>query len=109
MERKLITNFNAPKELRKRFDETCRMRGKTRTTVLIELMEHYVLSQAPVIFNLNERFVKLDQIIANFRRTIDLAESTQEYKDHARQGVNVEPDYDEEPLPMFFSDGREDW
>lgn len=48
MEATLI-NFNVPLSIRHRFDEVCRASGRSRTSVLVELMESYVLTQGKVL------------------------------------------------------------
>ena len=45
----ILTNFNVPSTTRSRFDQICQMSGRTRTSVLVELMEDYVLTKGPAI------------------------------------------------------------
>lgn len=43
---KSLTNFNAPDTVRQRFDAICQASGRTRTSVLVELMTDYILHQS---------------------------------------------------------------
>ena len=45
----ILTNFNVPSSTRSKFDQICQMSGRTRTSVLVELMEDYVLTKGPAI------------------------------------------------------------
>ena len=45
----VLTNFNVPSSTRSKFDQICQMTGRTRTSVLVELMEDYVLTKGPAI------------------------------------------------------------
>jgi len=44
-----LVNFNLPVELKERFDQVCRMSGRTRTSILIELVTGYVIDQSEVL------------------------------------------------------------
>jgi hypothetical protein len=46
---KILTNFHAPSNTRSQFDQICQMSGRTRTSVLVELMEDYVLTKGPAL------------------------------------------------------------
>ena len=43
MDETQLTNFNVPLPTRKRFDAICRASGRTRTSVLVELMTDHIL------------------------------------------------------------------
>lgn len=45
----VLTNFNVPSTIRSKFDQICQISGRTRTSVLVELMEDYVLTKGPAI------------------------------------------------------------
>ena len=45
MKNQSLTNFNVPIGTRTRFDQICELTGKTRTSVLIELMERHIIEQ----------------------------------------------------------------
>lgn len=45
----VLTNFNVPTSTRSKFDQLCQMTRRTRTSVLIELMEDYVLTNGPTL------------------------------------------------------------
>ena len=46
---KSLTNFNAPDTVRQRFDAICHASGRTRTSVLVELMTDYILHQSQLL------------------------------------------------------------
>lgn len=58
-----LTNFNVPIITKERFDRVCQISGRTRTSVLIELMERYVFDQVDVIETRNRQFDRIDGII----------------------------------------------
>lgn len=109
MEEPLLTNFNVPCSLRKRFDEVCRASGRTRTSVLVELMEHYTLSQGRVLAARNEEFEKVDEALEKSRRLMGLKEFPDDQarrEEVARQNRSYS-NFDL-PSPMM-SDGHDEW
>ena len=64
----ILTNFNVPPETRSRFDEICRISGRTRTSVLVELMNQYVLSRTPLLIQQVEDLKGLDRVLRETRR-----------------------------------------
>lgn len=56
-----VINFNSPRATRDRFDALCRASGKTRTAVLVELMEGYILTQARVLAERKRELSQVDQ------------------------------------------------
>jgi hypothetical protein len=104
-----LTNFNVPLRTRKRFDEVCHASGRTRTSVLVELMEDFILKQGQVIAERTKRFQEVDHSIRENRRIMGFKEfiAEQSAKDGStvsrRSKSNLEM-----PDPMF-SDGRDNW
>jgi predicted DNA-binding protein len=108
METTLI-NFNVPRGIRQRFDDVCRSSGRTRTSVLVEMMEHYIMSQGKNLATRNEEFEKVDQTLEKSRRIMGFKEFIAEQS--AKDGSTVQRRSKSNldlPDPMF-TDGREDW
>lgn len=55
-----LINFIAPKEIKTRFDRICQISGKTRTSVLVELMNDFILSQADLLTRRSRQFDLID-------------------------------------------------
>lgn len=109
MEEPLLTNFNVPCSLRKRFDEVCRASGRTRTSVLVELMEHYTLSQGRVLAARNEEIEMIDQALEKSRR---MAGGKQFPADRVRREeiARQNRSYSNFDLPSpMMSDGHDEW
>lgn len=66
----ILVNFNAPEITKRRFDEICQATGKTRTAVLVELMEQYILSQGAALVSRSEEFRVIDDALAEIRKVI---------------------------------------
>lgn len=49
----ILTNFNVPPNTRLSFDRLCQMVGRSRTSVLVELMEDFILNKGPGIRDKN--------------------------------------------------------
>lgn len=58
-----LTTFNAPVDTRSRFDSLCQMTGRTRTSVLVELMDTYVRSRGPDLLRIKEELIRIDQTL----------------------------------------------
>ena len=56
-----LTNFNVPTGIRDRFDRVCRISGRTRTSVLIEMMEDYIIHQGSVLKERSRRIRRIDR------------------------------------------------
>jgi len=106
---KTLTNFIVPDHIKSRFDEVCRASGRTRTSVLVEMMENYTLSQGRVLADRNEELEKVDQTLEKSRRMMGIKEflaDPDSKEEMARQNRSY-PSFDM-PSPMM-SDGHEDW
>lgn len=60
----VLTNFHVPRDIRNRFDDVCRLIGRTRTSVLVELMDGYIVSKGPEITSRYQAIANLDQSLA---------------------------------------------
>ena len=63
MEATSLTNFNVPIPLRSRFDAICHASGRTRTSVLVELMTDYILHQSQLLATRNRQFQMVDELL----------------------------------------------
>lgn len=109
MKEPTLTNFNAPVALRNRFDEVCRASGRTRTSVLVELMENYTLSQGKVLATRNAEIQQVDQVLEESRRMMSFKEFLSYQARRERIAGHSRSDSDFGPPSMFMSDGHGDW
>ena len=63
METIQLTNFNVPIDTRRRFDAICHASGRTRTSVLVELMTDYILHLAQLLAARNHQFQMVDELL----------------------------------------------
>lgn len=61
----VLVNFNVPNSTKHRFDKVCHLTGRTRTSVLVELMNGYILSQSDHLNLLSNRLDQIDQALAS--------------------------------------------
>lgn len=90
---KILINFLVPKEIRNRFDAICRMSGRSRTQVLVDLMNQHIVQTGPVLEAHFEKMKNADSALA----------AIEEY--HAKIIERVEADEAELP-PAFFWSGE---
>lgn len=57
----ILMNFRVPSSVRKRFDTICKANGRTRTSVLVELMSNYVLQQGKQLVDRENELGELDK------------------------------------------------
>ena len=55
-----LINFNVPILTKMRFDAICQISGKTRTAVLVELMNDFILSQSDLLTHRSRQFDLID-------------------------------------------------
>lgn len=58
-----LTNFNVPLRTRQRFDAICRASGRTRTSVLVELMTNHILKEGRRLSDQQSELDKIDTAI----------------------------------------------
>jgi hypothetical protein len=109
METTSLTNFNVPLPVRSRFDAICHASGRTRTSVLVDLMTDYILNQSQQLATRNHRFQIVDQMLVDKRASNDdglLPSSPSALSQNRNQKLSNQcfelPD-------AFVSDGQEDW
>lgn len=109
MEPSSLTNFNAPITTRRRFDVICHASGRTRTSVLVELMTKYVLEEGK---RLVERQKELGDLDIRFQESLGLRGShnkvdTSHRAAHSPRQTWGDRDFD--ILDPIYSDGQGDW
>ena len=87
-------NFNVPDPIRVRFDKVCQLSGRTRTSVLVELMNTYVTTKGNELKEENEKYLLIDQAIRQ-----------RDEFDHPSAGRT---NWENAP-PNFFSNDGGDW
>lgn len=106
---KSLTNFNAPVTVLQRFDAICHASGRTRTSVLVELMTDYILHQSQLLATRNQRFQMVDQMLGEnsvSKGERSLPSNQARYSRYQSQARSNQ-DFD---LPEFLvSDGQEEW
>lgn len=92
---KVLVNFLIEKPDKIRFDEICRLSGKTRTQVLVDLVRRYVI----------EASLELDKRLKEMGRIDDLLGT---YHEHAKRQKRLADEIEFElPPSIFVWDGRE--
>ena len=67
MDETQLTNFNVPLPTRKRFDAVCRASGRTRTSVLVELMTNHILKEGRRLTDQQSELEQIDAAIGKSR------------------------------------------
>lgn len=67
MDETQLTNFNVPLPTRKRFDAICRASGRTRTSVLVELMTDHILKEGRRLTDQQSELEQIDAAIGKSR------------------------------------------
>ena len=104
-----LINFNAPSPLRSRFDAICHASGRTRTSVLVELMADYILHQSQLLATRNHQFQMVDELLGE--NSVSKGEtsfpSNQTLASRNTTQTRSNREFD---LPDFLvSDGQEGW
>jgi hypothetical protein len=104
-----LINFNVPTAIRQRFDAICHASGRTRTSVLVELMTDYVLDQGARLADQARRLASIEQ---DFAISCDLKRHRGNQLHSRRRDANALTGAGRcefEPPGFDYSDGREDW
>ena len=109
MEHTTLTNFNAPVATRRRFDAICHASGRTRTSVLVDLMTDYILQQSQQLFNRDRQFDLIDRqleenSVLKGNRSLS-GDPTRSYRTVSQ--TRSYGDFD--PPDFLVSDGQEGW
>lgn len=109
MEHTTLTNFNAPVATRRRFDAICHASGRTRTSVLVDLMTSYVLEQSEQLSNRDRQFDLIDKQLEE-NSVLKGLRSPPGDPTRSRRTVSQTRSYGEFDPPEFLvSDGQEGW
>lgn len=109
IEQTLLTNFNAPLQIRQRFDAICRVSGRTRTSVLVDLMESYVISQGDKLAERESRFDRVDQTLEEIRLRNGSRTFGMDLIEELQSDVHTRSNPSSGPIPIRYSDGQEEW
>ena len=96
-----LTNFNVPIITRTRFDEICELSGRTRTSVLVDLMERHIIEQGKVLESRNRQIEKVDNTLRKSRRIMSFKEFLRSNPQTNRIGRQrgVKPDVSQGMIP----------
>ena len=103
-----LTNFNVPLLMRDRFDVICHASGKTRTQVLVSLMEDYIITQGSLILERTEELLKIDQAINEYWGLTRFRGGPVAELRNAHIARENALNSDSRPLSFFVSDGVDD-
>ncbi len=104
-----LTNFNVPIPLKSRFDAICHASGRTRTSVLVELMTDYILTQSKLIASRNQVFKLVDQTLGeNSVLMRDRQVWGNQSRPH-RDAIQKRSNEDLAPPEFLVSNGQEGW
>jgi len=92
----MMVSINVPKQTLKGFDRLCRLIGKTRTAVLVELMRSFVLKEGQTI-------VEQVQQMSSLARTVDKLIKTRVERRSGDQLSN-QPETSNKAILRRFSD-----
>jgi len=109
MEATSLTNFNVPYSTRRRFDAICHASGRTRTSVLVELMTNYVLEEGK---RLVERQKELGDIDMRFHGSLGLRTSPNRVETSHRSTPSPRETWGDREFALpdpIYSDGQGDW
>jgi len=104
-----LTNFNAPVAVRKHFDTICRTSGRTRTSVLIELMTTFVLTEGKRLAERDKQFHNID---IGFQESPCLRGSSSKVETSHRSINSHRQTWGDQEFDLpdpIYSDGRDDW
>jgi hypothetical protein len=96
----VLINFYVDKKLKETFDALCEAHSRTRTSMLIELMEKAIIHKTAEVALWNEELKKVDDVLAEHKRLL-----RQRYKASGKERV-YEEDI-EEPIGIWMP-GMED-
>ncbi len=109
METIQLTNFNVQSDTRRRFDAICHASGRTRTSVLVELMTDYIIHQSQLLATRNHQFQMVDELLGDN----SVSRGDRSFPSNhtlARRNATQTHSDKEFDLPDFLvSDGQEGW
>lgn len=93
---KVLINFYVSRTTRSRFDGICRASGKTRTQVLVALMNEYVSRSQPILEAHYEKLKEADRTLAAIKA----------YEDQVQD--RIQEMETEMPSALFWSDEQDE-
>ena len=109
MEHTTLTNFNAPVATRRRFDAICHASGRTRTSVLVDLMTSYVLEQSEQLSNRYRQLERIDQLLEENSVLKGLRSPPGDQSRSCRASSQTRSYGEFDPPDFLVSDGQEGW
>jgi hypothetical protein len=104
-----LINFNVSTTIRQRFDAICHASGRTRTSVLVDLMTDYVLQQSQQLFNRDRQLERIDQLLEE-NSVLKGLRSPPGDQSRSRRTSSQNRSYAEfDPPDFLVSDGQEGW
>lgn len=105
MKQTTLINFNSPNNIKEKFDIICHVSGRTRTSVLVEMMEGYILTQSKVLEVRACELEKANQTIKKFAILSESSSIDEGWAGHAQMDskTSLESDFE----PGFFRDGSD--
>jgi len=106
---KILMNFNVSSSIKERFDVICHVNGKTRTSVLVELMTNYVLDEGKRLIERQKEFGHFDR---SFQDSNDLKgyRNQADADPHLTRSARQTWGEDDLGLPSpMLSDGQGEW
>lgn len=104
-----LVNFNAPIAVRKRFDALCMANGRTRTSVLLELMQNYVLAEAKRLAALEQELCSLDEYFQKSQVLNKVHQHSLQKPQNCNSFWENKGSHENDLPTSFFSDGLEEW
>ena len=108
-EPKTLANFNVPDRTLVRFDALCRAIGRSRTRVLIDLMEDFILSNADAIASRNAQLGKTDEILQKSGLLGPISNRGDTQPDVKSSRLQTPSNRRIDPIGFGYSDGLEEW
>lgn len=105
----ILINFNVPTPVREQFDAICRVRGRTRTSVLLDLMNSYIFDQSKLLAEQAHRMAALDMALGQcFDVNLNRSEACHNVPCD-RPALKIAGNSEFEPFGWLHSDGQDNW
>jgi len=109
METNQLTNFNVPLDTRRRFDAICHASGRTRTSVLVELMTDYILHQSKHLATRNHQFQMVDELLGENSVSEGARSFPSDQTVNSRNTIQSRSNKEFDLPDFLVSDGQEGW
>lgn len=106
---KILMNFNLPKPIKERFDYICQENGRTRTSVLVDMITEYLIVEGKRLVEQQESINGVDVALEKSKGLRGSSNSSDpDYHIHRSARQTWEDDDFDLPSPIL-SDGLENW